>query len=90
MDEEKRAATQYIREKFADVIQQADAGAITDAQAAAFIYGEIRKLIADGHKSDYAKRIVKKRSLAVQIAIDLVKEYDIKAIEIFNKRTWVE
>ena len=90
MDEEIKAAEQYLRQRFADVIQQADAGVITDAKAAAFMYGEIRALLADGQKTKYASQTNRKRALAVQIVIDIVNQYDIKAPEIFNKRTWTQ
>ena len=90
MDEEIKAAEQYLRQRFADVIQQADAGVITDAKAAAFMYGEIRALLADGQKTKYASKTNRKRALAVQIVIDIVNQYDIKAPEIFNKRTWTQ
>lgn len=87
MEEEVKAA---LRQHFADVIQQADAGIITDAKAAAYMYGEIRAQLADGKKPKYNKPPLNKRALAVQIVIDTVNQYGIKAPEIFNKGTWTE
>ena len=86
MDEKVFAAA--LKETYGDAIQKADGGVITDAQAAAAIYADIRKRIAGKNETGYVRRIVEKRPLAVQIIIDLVKEYDVKAIEIFNKGTW--
>lgn len=86
MDEKAFAAA--LKETYGDEIQKADGGVITDAQAAAEIYADIRKRIAGKNETGYVRRIVQKRPLAVQIIIDLVKEYDVKAIEIFNKGTW--
>lgn len=86
MDEKAFAAA--LKETYGDAIQKADGGVITDAQAAAAIYADIRKRIAGKNETGYVRRIVQKRPLAVQIIIDLVKEYDVKAIEIFNKGTW--
>jgi len=87
MDDEK-AFVRMLKEAYGDAIQKADGGVITDAQAAAAIYGDIRLRIAKEHETGYVKKIIKKRQIAVQIILDLVKEYDVKAIEIFNKRTW--
>lgn len=86
MDE--KAFSAELKETYGDAIQKADSGVITDAQAAAAIYADIRKRIAGKNETGYVRRIVQKRPLAVQIIIDLVKEYDVKAIEIFNKGTW--
>ena len=87
MDDEKTFA-QLLKEHYADAIRKADGGVITDAQAAAAIYPDIRKRLAGKNETGYVRRIIQKRPLAVQIIIDLVKEYDVKAIEIFNKGTW--
>lgn len=86
MDE--KAFADALKEAYADAIQKADGGVITDAQAAAAIYADIRKRIAGKRETGYVRRIVQKRPVAIQIIIDLVKEYDVKAIEIFNKGTW--
>ena len=87
MDDEKEFA-RMLKENYAAAIQKANAGIITDAQAAAAIYADILKRLEDSHETAYVKKIVQKRPLAIQIIIDLVEEYDVKAIEIFNKRTW--
>ena len=86
MDEKAFAAA--LKEAYAEAIRKADGGVISDAQAAAAIYADIRKRIAGKNETGYVRRIVQKRPLAIQIIIDLVKEYDVKAIEIFNKGTW--
>ena len=90
VEEEIKAAERYLRQRFAEVIQQADAGVITDAKAAAHMYGEIRALLTDGHKTAYVKQTIRRRALAVQVVIDIVNQFDIKAPEIFNKRTWAQ
>ena len=90
VEEEIKAAERYLRQRFAEVIQQADAGVITDAKAAAYMYREIRALLTDGHKTAYVKQTIRRRALAVQVVIDIVNQFDIKAPEIFNKRTWAQ
>ena len=76
MDEEKTFA-QLLKEHYAEAIKKADGGVITDAQAAAAIYADIRKRLAGKSDTRYVRRIIQKRPIAVQIIIDLVKEYDV-------------